>query len=68
MEFNFMQDVFETFIKEAQTLGEIQSKKEAKIISGRYMNTLNGLIVTIQAGASQELIDDLVESLKEILE
>ena len=68
MEFNFIQDLFISFIKEAQTLGEISSTKEAKVISGRYMNTLNGLIVTIQAGASQELIDDLVESLNEILE
>ena len=32
------------------------------------MNALNGLVVTIQAGAKQELIDDLVENLKEILE
>lgn len=67
-EFNFIYDVFVEFIKEAQKLGEISSKKDAYIISGRYMNTLNGLIVTIQAGATQELIDDIVESLKEILE
>jgi len=32
------------------------------------MNALNGLIVTIQAGASSELIEDLIENLKEILE
>lgn len=68
MEFNFMQEVFSGYIKEAQTLGEVTSSKEANMISGRYMNSLNGLIVTIQAGASDELIDDIVESLKEILE
>ena len=68
MEFNFMQEVFVTFTKEAQALGEIKSTKEPKVIAGRYMNSLNGLIVTIQAGASDALIDDIVESLKEILE
>ena len=68
MEFNFfMQDVFIKFTQEAQELGEIKSKKEAKVIAGRYMNSLNGLIVTIQAGASDELIDDIVESLNELL-
>jgi TetR/AcrR family transcriptional repressor of nem operon len=68
MEFNFMQEVFVSFIKEAQDLGEIKSTKEPKVIAGRYMNSLNGLIVTIQVGASDVLIDDIVESLKEILE
>ena len=68
MEFNFMQELFTAFTKEAQALGEIKSTKESKVIAGRYMNSLNGLIVTIQAGASDELIDDIVESLKEILE
>jgi len=68
IEFSFMQELFEGFIKEAQETKEIKSKKEAKILSGRYINSLNGLIVTIQAGASDELIDDIVESLQEILE
>jgi len=68
LEFNFVQDLFVEFVQEAKDLGEIHSNKEAHIISGRYMNSLNGLVVTIQVGATQELIDDLVESLKEILE
>lgn len=67
-EFNFMQDLFKNYIQEAQEKGEILNKKDAKIISGRYMNALNGLIVSIQAGASNELISDLEESLKEMLE
>ena len=67
-EFNFMQDLFASFIKQAQENGDISSKKDAKKISGRYMNALNGLVVSIQAGASSELIDDLAESLKEMIE
>ena len=68
MEFNFMQDLFKDLVKSAQEKGEIKSKKEAKIIAGRYMNALNGLVVTIQAGADEALIADLAENLKEILE
>ena len=67
-DFNYILELFIEFTQEAQKQGEIKSAKKAKVIAGRYMNALNGLIVTIQAGASQELIDDLVESLKEILE
>jgi len=67
-EFNTFNSMFEKLVKEAQTLGEIKSTKKASTIAGRYMNTLNGLVVTIQAGATQALIDDIVESLKEILE
>jgi len=68
VEFNTFNKVITQLVKEAQTLGDITSKKDASIIAGRYMNTLNGLVVTIQAGASQTLIEDIAESLKEILE
>ena len=67
-DFNYILDLFVEFTQEAQDKGEIKSTKEAKVIAGRYMNALNGLVVTIQAGATQDLIDDLVENLKEILE
>lgn len=65
--FNSIHQTFISFVKEAQESGEIGSKLEAQKIAGRYMNALNGLIVTIQAGATQELIDDLMEHLQEIL-
>lgn len=68
VEFNFFQDLFTTLVKEAQAKQEILNPKEAKKISGRYMNTLNGLIVSIQAGISDEQIENIVESLNEILE
>jgi len=67
-EFNTFNSMFEKLVKEAQARGEMKSTKKASTIAGRYMNTLNGLVVTIQAGATQTLIDDIVESLKEILE
>ena len=68
VDFHSLLEIFERFVKEAQEKGEISQEKEAKIIAGRYLNAINGLIVTIQAGASRELIDDLIQSLKELLE
>jgi TetR/AcrR family transcriptional repressor of nem operon len=68
IEFASIEALFTEFVTEAQELGEIISKKNADIIAGRYLNTLNGLISTIQAGATQARVDDIVEQLKEILE
>ena len=68
LEFNFFQELFSSFVKEAQEKREILNPKNAKLIAGRYMNTLNGLIVSIQAGISDEQVDDIVKSLNEILE
>jgi len=65
---HFLLEACERFVKEAQERGEIYQQKEAKIIAGRYISALNGMIVTIQAGASQELIDDLSANLCELLE
>ena len=68
IEFASIESLFTEFVTEAQKLGEISSKKDADIIAGRYMNSLNGLISTIQAGAAQKRVDDIVLHLKEILE
>ena len=68
IEFASIEALFTEFVTESQKLGEITSKKDANIIAGRYLNTLNGLISTIQAGATQARVDDIVEQLKEILE
>ena len=68
LEFNFFQNLFVQFVDEAKSMGEIKNSKTSKVIANRYMNTLNGLIVSIQAGINQEQIDDIVESLNEILE
>ena len=68
VEFASLEALFTEFVEEAQKLGEIKSTKNADIIAGRYMNALNGLISTIQAGATQARVNDIVEHLKEILE
>lgn len=68
LEFASFDALITEFVKEAKDLNEITSAKPAEIIAGRYMNTLNGLISTIQAGATQARINDIAEHLKEILE
>ncbi|CAA6813418.1 MAG: Unknown protein [uncultured Sulfurovum sp.] len=68
LEFKFFQDLFSSFVKEAQEKKEILNPRDAPIIAGRYINTLNGLIVSIQAGISDAQIEDIVESLNEILQ
>ncbi|CAA6808762.1 MAG: Unknown protein [uncultured Sulfurovum sp.] len=67
LELNFFQEMFTNFVQEAQEKKEILNPKNASMIAGRYMNTLNGLIVSIQAGISDEQIENIVESLNEIL-
>ena len=66
-EFLYFLGVFTSFVQEAQELGDIKKDIDAKILAGRYLNALNGLLVTIQAGAPPELIDDVAENMKEIL-
>lgn len=67
MEFNFLQKFFVSCIDEAQKNGEIKNKDPAESIAAIYTNSLNGLMTTIQAGATQKLIDIIVKNLKEIL-
>lgn len=67
-EFNSMQDFFIEMVRDGQKSGEIPTTKTPEIIAGRFLNGLNGLATTIRAGASETFIDDIVKSLKEILE
>lgn len=62
--FSYIQEL----IREAQALGDVSDKHSSKILAGRYINMLNGLIVIIQAGADEEVIADVVESLNDLLE
>ncbi|HFQ61472.1 MAG TPA: TetR/AcrR family transcriptional regulator [Epsilonproteobacteria bacterium] len=68
IEFNEMRALFASFIMEAQEKGEISTNKSQEKLTGRYLNSLNGLVVTIQSNAEQETINDIIESIEEILE
>ncbi len=67
-EFDYFYRYFTSLVKEAQANGDITNTKEASVIAGRFLNMINGLLATIQAGAPQVLIDDVFEQIKELLE
>lgn len=68
LEFGHLIDLFTHFIQEAQERQEIQNMQEARYIAGRYINTLNGLMITMRAGAAEDIIKDIIKSAKELLE
>lgn len=67
-EYVFFLDIFILLILHAQDKGEISSSLEAKVLAGRFSNSVNGLMATIQMGASDEIINDITKSIKELLE
>lgn len=67
LQFLHMDRLFTALIKEAKELGEISNSKETSKLKNLYLNTINGLIVSIQSGANQETIDDIFESIDELL-
>lgn len=67
LEFIEMDALFSSFIHEAKEMNQISNNLSTTKIKSRYLNTLNGLVLTIQSGATQESIDDVLESIEEIL-
>jgi len=66
-EHTYFYGLFLDFVEEAKSKGDIKSTLASKKIAGRYLNAINGLVATIQSGADEEMIADIVESLAEIL-
>jgi TetR/AcrR family transcriptional repressor of nem operon len=67
LQFHHMDKLFTALIKEAKEIGEISNSKETNKLKNLYLNTINGLIISIQSGANQETIDDIFESIDELL-
>ncbi|HHS91730.1 MAG TPA: TetR family transcriptional regulator [Campylobacterales bacterium] len=67
LQFNQMDTIFSALVTEAKELGEITNTREATKLKNLYLNTINGLIISIQSGANQETIDDIFESIDELL-
>jgi TetR/AcrR family transcriptional repressor of nem operon len=66
-EHTYFYGLFTDFVEEAKSKGDIKSTLDSKKIAGRYLNAINGLVATIQSGADEEMITDIVESLADIL-
>jgi len=65
--FDFFHKTFKTLIKKAQEEGDISKNKSADMLSSNYINTLNGLYVSIRAGASEEMIKHIQNNFEELL-
>jgi len=68
LDFNTFSDFFATIIEEAKNKKEILNSLSAQVITGRFLSISNGLVIMIQAGASKEVIDDILLSINELLE
>jgi len=68
LEYITMQTFLATAVAEAQKKGKLTDKLAPEKLSIRFMNTLNGLVLSVQAGATQEMIENIVEQLREMLD
>ena len=67
VEFLTMQQFIVELIEEAKKKGELKTILSAKEFAIRFMNILNGLVLSVQAGATDEMIDTIVKQLNEML-
>ncbi len=67
LEFNYLYGFFVELIHEAKKHGEMSNPEDASTIALQYINALNGLVVTIQAGADRAMVNMLASSIKSIL-
>lgn len=66
-EYIFFLDMFSDLIAHAKEKGEIKSTIDTRLLAGRFSNAINGLMSTIEVGASDEIIDDIIKSIEELL-
>ena len=67
-EYLTMQSFFANALQEDIDKGAFKTSLSAQELSTRFMNTLNGLVLSVQAGATDDMIESIVEQLKEMLE
>ncbi len=67
-EYLTIQNFFVDALQEAIDKGTLKSSLFAQDLSTRFMNTLNGLVLSVQAGATDEMIESIVQQLKEMID
>ncbi len=67
-EYLILQTFFADILEDAKNKGTVKNSLSAQDLSTRFMNTLNGLILSVQAGATDEMIESIVQQLTEILD
>ncbi len=68
VEYRYFSALFTQFIDEGKANGEIHASLASNILASRFLNAMNGLLVTIQAGVDEEMITDIVQSIAEIID
>ncbi len=67
-EYLAMQSFFTNALQEDIDKGIVKTSLSAKELSTRFMNTLNGLVLSVQAGATDDMVESIVQQLKEMVE
>ncbi len=67
-EYLTMQSFFANALQEDIDKGVLKTSLSAQELSTRFMNTLNGLVLSVQAGATDEMVESIVKQLKEMVE
>lgn len=61
-------DFITDFVEKAKNNNEIKNPLPARVIASRYLTMRNGLAMMIQAGVSQEVIDNTMSYFEELVE
>ncbi len=67
-EYLAMQRFFVDALQEDIDKGVLKTSLSAHELSTRFMNTLNGLVLSVQAGATDDMVESIVKQLKEMIE
>ncbi len=67
-EYLTMQNFFADALQEDIDNGTLNTSLSAQELSTRFMNTLNGLVLSVQAGATDDMVKSIVKQLKEMIE
>ncbi len=66
-EYLTMQRFFVDALQEDIDKGVLKTSLSAHELSTRFMNTLNGLVLSVQAGATDDMVESIVKQLKEMI-
>ena len=61
-------EFFTKIIQEAKINNEISNPLESKKIASRFLSSYHGMTIMMQAGADNEIIDNIISSIEELLE
>ena len=67
-QYDVFMEFFTHLIEEGKNNKEIRNSLDSKAITRRYLSIFNGLVVLLQVGVEDEVIDEILLSIEELLE